>query len=119
MLEDIGLTKCPHDPCVYKGKSPAGGTIIFGMYVDDCAYFGSDDATEQWFEKELGSHLKIDFMGDLSYYLGVHYVWGKTSDGRLTVHLSQAGQIHKMLDKHDMASVTEVRCVVGVISIHD
>ena len=104
VLEDIGLTKCPHDPCVYKGQSPTGGTIFFGMYVDDCAYFGSDDATERWFERELGSRLKIDFMGDLSYYLGVHYVWGKTSDGRLTVHLSQAGQIHKMLDKHGMAS---------------
>ena len=89
---------------MFKGTSPTGGTIYFGTYVDDCAYFGTDDATEAWFEHELGRRLKIEFMGDLSYYLGVHNVWGYTSDGRLTVHLSQAGHIHKMLDKHDMAS---------------
>ena len=84
-------------------KSPTGGTIYFGTYVDDCAYFGTDDQTEQWFETELGKRLTIDFMGPLSYYLGVHYSWGRTHDDRLTVHLSQAGHIHKMLDKHNMA----------------
>ena len=41
-------------------------------------------------------------MGTLSYYLGVHFVWGCTSDGRLTVHMLQAGHIHKMLEKHDL-----------------
>ena len=71
---EIGLSKCSHDPCVFKGKSPTGGTIFFGTYVDDWAYFGTDDAMECWFEKEFGSRLKIDFMGDLSYNLGVHYV---------------------------------------------
>ena len=102
VLEAMGLTKCPHDPCIFIGKSPTGGTIYFGTYVDDCAYFGTDNETEQWFEQELGSRLKIDFMGDLSYYLGVHYEWGQTEDGRLTVHMSQEGQIYKMLLTHDM-----------------
>ena len=104
VLQEIGLKKCPHDPCVFVGKSPTGGTIYFGTYVDDCAYFGTDDETEQWFKQELDSRLKIDFMGPLSYYIGVHYAWGRTSDGRLTVHLSQSGHIHKMLDKHGMDS---------------
>ncbi len=91
-----------HEPCVFVGTSPTGGTIYFGTYVDDCAYFGSDDATEKWFEEALGAELKIDFMGDLSYHLGIHYAWGRTSDGRLTVHMSQPGHIYKMLDKHNM-----------------
>ena len=63
VLSDLGLTKCPHDPCLFVGKSPTGGTIYFGTYVDDCGYFGTDDATEEWFETALGSRLKIDFMG--------------------------------------------------------
>ena len=102
VLQDLGLRKCPHEPCLFVGKAPTGGTIYFGTYVDDCAYFGTDDETEAWFEKALGDKLKIDFMGPLSYYLGVHYVWGRTSDGRLTVHLSQPGQIYKLLDTHGM-----------------
>ena len=111
-MQGLGLTKCPHDPCLFVGNSPTGGKIYFGTYVDDCSYFGSDDETEQWFEEALGSKLKIDFMGPLSYYLGVHFVWGRTSDGRLTVHMSQAGHIHKMLEKHgldDPASLHPVK----------
>ena len=102
VLMDIGLTPCPHDPCVFVGTSPTGGSLYFGAYVDDSLYFGDDDATERWFEAELGQRLKIDFMGDLDYYLGVHYEWGYTPDGRLTVHLSQEGHIHKMLEQHGL-----------------
>jgi hypothetical protein len=87
---------------VFVGTSPTGGTIYFGTYVDDCLYWGTDDATEEWFETALGSRLNIDFMGDLSYYLGVHYDWQRTSDGRLTVHMSQEGYIHKLLDQYNM-----------------
>ena len=101
-LQDIGLTPCTHDPCVFIGRSPTGGTIHFGTYVDDCIYFGSDDASEAWLERELKSRLTIDFMGELSYYLGVHYEWGHTSDGRLTVHCSQEGYIYKMLDQFNL-----------------
>ena len=118
VLKDIGLEKCPHDPCIFTGKSPTGGTIYFGTYVDDCAYFGTDDATEEWFEAALGSRLKIDFMGDLSYYLGVHYEWAQTSDGRLTVHQSQEGHIHKMLDKHNMLSPDTVGVACRTLSKH-
>jgi hypothetical protein len=83
---------------------PSGGTIYFGTYVDDCAYYGTDDVTESWFQAALGERLKIDFMGDLSYYLGVHYDWQTTEDGRLTVHLSQEGHIYKMLENNNMRS---------------
>jgi hypothetical protein len=83
---------------------PSGGTIYFGTYVDDCAYYGTDDVTESWFQAALGERLKIDFMGDLSYYLGVHYDWQTTKDGRLTVHLSQEGHIYKMLENNNMRS---------------
>jgi hypothetical protein len=98
-LVDIGLTMCVHEPCAFIGISPSGGTIFFGTYVNDCMYFGSDDATELWFEQELGKRLTIDFMGELSYYLGVYYDWQQTPDGRLTVHCSQEGHIHRMLEQ--------------------
>jgi hypothetical protein len=75
-----------------------------GTYVDNCAYYGTDDVTESWFQAALGERLKIDFMGDLLYYLGVHYDWQTTKDGRLTVHLSQEGHIYKMLENNNMRS---------------
>ena len=102
VLQDLGFTKCTHDPCTFIGTSPTGGKLCFGTCVGDCAHFESDDGTEQWFEEALGSKLKIDFMGPLSHHLGVHFVWGRTLDGRLTVHMSQAGHIHKMLEKREL-----------------
>ncbi|MGL5814547.1 MAG: reverse transcriptase domain-containing protein, partial [Aeromonas sp.] len=109
VLLDIGLTMCTHEPCAFIGQSPTGGTIYFGTYVDDCMYFGTDDATELWFEQELGKRLVIDFMGDLSYYLGVFYEWGRTADGRLTVHCSQEGHIHRMLEQFNLSTAHAVR----------
>ena len=108
-LVDIGLTMCTHEPCAFIGTSPSGGTIFFGTYVDDCMYFGTDDATELWFEQELGKRLTIDFMGELTYYLGVHYDWGLTPDGRLTVHCSQEGHVHRMLEQFDLVNAHPVR----------
>ena len=103
VLGKLGLTPCAHDPCLFTGTAPDGGTIYFGAYVDDCLYFGTDDATEQWFEQALGAELNIEFMGPLSYYLGVHYEWSYTTDGRLTVHMSQEGYIHKLLEQLAMS----------------
>ncbi|CAB9496900.1 expressed unknown protein [Seminavis robusta] len=77
-------------------------------YVDDCLYWGSDDAAEAWFEQALGQQLKIDFMGDLSFYLGAHYDWQVILDGRLCIHCLQEGHIHKMLDQHSMLDANAV-----------
>ena len=107
-LESLGLAACPHEPCVFKGRSPTGGTIYFGTYVDDCIYYGTDDDTEAWFEEELSKKLTIDWMGELSWYLGVLYHWDRTPEGQLTVHMSQEAYIQKMLEDHSAAGNTEL-----------
>ena len=47
-------------------------------------------------------------MGDLSFYLGVHYEWSVLPDGRLSVQLSQEGHIYKMLENHNMTHCNAV-----------
>jgi len=101
-LSEIGLKPCPHDPCIYTGKAPNGSTIYVGIYVDDVIYYGTDDNAELWFENELRKHITVDFMGAVSWYLGVYYEWSKTTDGRLSVHLSQESHVHKLLDKEQL-----------------
>ena len=99
---------CPHDPCVFAGDSPSGGKLHFGTHVDDNIHFGTDDASERWFEKELGKRITVDWMGDLSWCLGVLYDWDVLDDGRLTVHLSQEAYVEKMLEQHNISGNTEL-----------
>jgi len=98
-LEAMGLTVCSNDPCAFAGTLPTWGTICFVTHVDDCICFGTDDATEEWFEQALGSRLNVDFVGEVLWCLGVHCEWQLTEDNLLTVQLSQEGHIHKLLDQ--------------------
>ena len=98
-LAAIGLSPCAHDPCTHTGTSPTGSTTYVGIYVDDVVYYGADDAAELWFENELRQCIAVDFMGAVSWYLGVHYEWSRTKDGRLSAHLSQEAHVHKLLEK--------------------
>jgi len=98
-LEAMGLLVCPNDPSVFTGASPTGGTLCFATSVNDCIHFGTDDTTEEWFEQTLGSRLNVDFVGEVSWCLGVRCKWQLTEDNLLTVHLSQEGYIHKLFDQ--------------------
>ncbi|CAB9525566.1 unknown protein [Seminavis robusta] len=102
VLASLEMEVCKHDPCVFVGKSPSGGNMTFGTYIDDCLYWGTNEATETWFEKALGKQLKIDFMGDLSFYFEAHYDLQTLPDCCLRVHCSPEGHLQKMLNQHSM-----------------
>ena len=48
--------------------------------MDDLINFGEDDAAEAWFENELKQHIKVDFVGAVSWCLDVYYEWARTPD---------------------------------------
>ena len=62
-----------------------------GLYVDDFVYFLEDPATEALFERLLQEHIsKVDFMGLVEWFLGIHFLWHFTSS-RVDVHLNRTG----------------------------
>ena len=103
VLEDMGFEATTQDPCVFKctpfkDKPP----IYVGMYVDDFIYFSKSDDVEEWFEQQLESQVKVDFMGAVSWFLGCSYEWHYLKDGRLTCHISQQAYVEQLLDRFDM-----------------
>ena len=40
-------------------------------HVDDLIYYSESDLVEEYFEASLSSLLRVDFMGPVSYYLGI------------------------------------------------
>jgi hypothetical protein len=60
------------------------------MYVDDFVYFSDDPAVETLFCRLLSERCKVDFMGIVEWFLGVHFSWRVTPDS-VDVHLNQSG----------------------------
>ena len=47
--------------------------IYVGLYVDGLVYYSKSNKVEKWFENNLKSHVKVNFVGDALWFLGQHY----------------------------------------------
>ena len=95
ILAKMGLTSSPHDPCLYTGYVNSDSTsfsapLHIGLYVDDFVFYTTDKAHEEAFRRELASHITVDWMGDVDFFLGTAFTWQRLDDGNVSVHLSQA-----------------------------
>jgi hypothetical protein len=59
-----------------------------GLYVDDFVYFLEDPDVGCLFECFLQEHVKVDFMGLVAWFLGIHFSWCGTLL-QVDVHLNQ------------------------------
>jgi len=92
MSPEIGLKPTLHDPCIFHGTIISGKPPLYvAMYVDDFIYFSLDDEVEKYFENALSQKLKVDFMGEAEWFLGMKFDWSHSSDGNVHCRLSQEG----------------------------
>lgn len=74
LTNDLGFASITQDNCVYKCTPIKGQPPIYiGLYVDDINYYSTSDKVGEWFEENLKSHVKVDFMGDALWFLGQRY----------------------------------------------
>jgi hypothetical protein len=99
ILRSIGPTPNAHDPCLYTGfvrdpRNPSAPhldvPLSLGLYINDFVYFSEDPDVEVLFEHLLQERVKVDFMGLVEWFLGIHFLWRFTSS-RVDVHLNQTG----------------------------
>ena len=68
----MGLRQSSTSPCIFVGTLIEGGPPIYvGIYVNDIIYFSGSDAVEQCFESLLSTIGDVDFMGQVSHFLGI------------------------------------------------
>jgi hypothetical protein len=105
----MGLNMSLHDPCVFSGSLNKGlPPIYIGIYVDDFKYFSLSSDTEDLFEKQLGAKCRVDFMGEVYWFLGSKYEWETLPDGRLTVSITQTAKIEELINTHGMSDCNPV-----------
>jgi hypothetical protein len=75
-LKSMGLKCSDTSPCLFTGVLiPGQPTIFVGIYVDDIIYFSSSNEVEKHFETLLSKIGTVDFMGQVSLFLGTEFSW--------------------------------------------
>jgi hypothetical protein len=72
--------------------------IYVGIYVDDIVYFSKSDVVERNFEEGLSSIGSVDFMGQVSLFLGIEFSWVHHEDGNLSIHSTQQSFSESLLE---------------------
>ena len=115
ILRSIGLTPSLEDPCLYSGyiidpsdpsATRSDSPLSLGIYVDDFVYFSEDPQVEALFCRLLSQRCKVDFMGIVNWFLGIHFSW-RISPSSLTVHLNQAGFASNLVDSFSLQDRNE------------
>ena len=84
ILISIGLNPSLEDPCLYSGfiqdpSDPASkkstSPLTLGLYVGDFVYFSKDPSVKALFCRLLVKRCKVDFMGVVEWFLGIHFLW--------------------------------------------
>jgi hypothetical protein len=98
-LKAMGLRNSPNSPCLFTGVLVPGELpILVRIYVDDIIYFSESDAVEKVFDEKLSAIGSVDFMGQVSLFLGTEFSWIIHEDGHVTVSLTQQSFIETLID---------------------
>jgi len=98
-LRNKGLRQAENSPCLFVGNLLEGHPPIYvGIYVDDIIYFSSSDLVERRFEQQISSIGAVDFMGQVTHFLGIEFYWFSLPDGHLSVTLTQQSFTESLLD---------------------
>jgi hypothetical protein len=102
---EIGLQRCKNDPCVFFGTLlPGKPPFYMVLYVDDFVYFSSDRDVEQYFETALSNKIKVDFMGEAEFFLGLKFDWIRGDDGHVDCRISQEAYANSVVEEMGLSN---------------
>ena len=102
LLAQCDLHPTLNNPCLFTGKPDGVNTLYLGLYVDDLCYFSPSSTCEQIFEEKLQSLTTVDFMGEVTHFLGIKFKWVEQPNGHLTVHLSQQAFAEQLITNNNL-----------------
>jgi hypothetical protein len=106
-LHSMGLQSSPNSPCLFVGQLIEGEAPIYvGIYIDDIIYFSPSIKTEREFKKLLSTIGSIDFMGQVTHFLGIEFTWHGHADGNVSVNLTQKSFVEMLLENLEISSDT-------------
>jgi hypothetical protein len=106
-LKNMGLQCSESSPCIFTGVLiPGHPPIYVGIYVDDIISISADDVVEKKFEDLLSNIGSVDFMGQVSLFLGTEFAWQHHDDGHISVTLTQQSFIETLMESLEIQATT-------------
>ncbi len=94
-------------PCFFVGHLIDGEPPIYvGIYVDDIIYFSTSDAVEQKFESLLWTIGEVEFMGQVTQFLGIEFTWKHHTDGNPSVSLTQQSFAETLIESLNLSTAS-------------
>jgi len=70
-------------------KSDGVHELYLALYVENFVYLSPNHDTEIAFENKLKILTTVDFMGQVSHFLGIKLTWHHTTNNNINVYLTQ------------------------------
>jgi len=108
-LKSMSLKSSANSPCLFFGTIIERDAPIYtSIYVDEIIYFSPSDHVEHEFKRKLSSIGEVVFMGQVSHFLGIEFTWHHSSDGNVSVNLTQQSFAENLLESlgHSTDSVS-------------
>jgi hypothetical protein len=106
-LMKMGLRCSKNSPCLFVGHIIDGEPPIYiGIYVDDIIYFSSSDIVERKFENLLSSIGEVEFMGQVTQFLGIEFTWNHHSDGNISITLTQQSFAETLIESLNLSTAS-------------
>jgi hypothetical protein len=105
----MGLRSSSSSPCLFVGTLIPGKPfpVYVGIYVDDVVYFSPSADVEKKFEALLSTIGEVDFMGQVSHFLGIEFNGHHFQNGELSVTLTQQSFIENLMDTLGITSESQ------------
>lgn len=95
-LQQLGLTKCQYDPCIYLGSE--GEMVLVALYVDDLIIAAKNYNTLNTIKNKLSNLYKVKDLGIIKNFLGIEI---KLSDDGIWI--GQSDYCQKVLSLFGMS----------------
>jgi hypothetical protein len=106
-LMKMGLRCSKNSPCLFVGHIIDGEPPIYvGIYVNDIIYFSSSDIVERKFESLLSSIGEVEFMGQVTQFLGIEFTWNHHSDGNISITLTQQSFAETLIESLNLLTAS-------------
>ena len=93
-LRQYGFKPFRDDPCILRRVDDEGDEIVVEAFVDDVKWGGKDETKiRKVIETLHRDHFKMTFEGEVSSYLGMHYVHSVDEKGMKVMDVNQTEYI--------------------------
>ena len=79
-----------------------------GFYVENFIYFSPSLKTEIFFEHKLKVLVSVDFMGEVTHFLGIKFFWQREHNEHIIVHFAQEACTDHLNDASELNDVAIV-----------